>query len=243
MAGAEVVSFRCVNMVFQKSSHEEIHSYVASAVESIENEVRKRVSSYVPNCEWDINIVTLRGGVARAAYVWLTSEPVVSMLLGLTHEGGVVASGPVSEGNSFEGLPLKDQLFMMDWHEIPTSQWSVFPLPDEVRCDKPPRISRARATIPDECFERGKLFCKTPLPDDYTNERIVSLFAPFNTNKKSVHVTRTPRGNVYVEFFTHTDSCFALMMRKKYYDAEKDIELSFDYALAKEPSSRRTKRR
>lgn len=239
-----IVSENCLYSILGNMTKAEVVRYFAACVEEIEAIICKRTTKYVPNCKYKVNVLPCSS--PTIAYMWVTNREIPWMLTGRTHEGSIITDPEdtcVAKGEvNFHGMSAKEQLFAMDWDEIPTTSYEKYVPPNMPGTNSPPVFVRAKADIPGPEYERGTLFCKSPLPQDYKEEYLCSLFAPFNTSRKAIHVTKTGRGNAYIRFPIPTDACFALMLTKKYYDEERNVSLSFDYSIAKEPVKKHYRR-
>lgn len=234
-----VASEHCLYCIYGSMTKDQVLEHFSETVSEIESIICERTNRYVPNCKYKVNVLP---GKPTVVYIWATNREIPWMLTGRTHEGSNISDvKKTPSGNNqacLDGMSAKEQLFAMDWDEIPTAQYEKYIPPNMPGCKEPPIFAQAYADVPGPEYDIGTLFCKSPLPSDYTEDNLCKLFAPFNTSRSALHVTKTGKGNAYIRFPVPTDACFALMLMKKHYDEGRKISLSFDHSIAKEPAKR-----
>lgn len=215
---------------------DEMKAYLGPLITSVEEEITRRSKSYVPGCKFIINTPPQAKAAERKSgycFLWVTKEEVLRMLIGLNYNGLKIYPKPEKKEEDEE----KKTIFTISWSEEPDISYDeAYPIP-EYRPDVVCKFRRAATQRVSDEYVEGKLFCKTPLPENYNIEKINIMFAPFVTEGK-VSVTKTKGGNAFVVFSNKDDAYFALLMRMKYKDVDTGLLLSFDFC--KKEQKRRT---
>lgn len=238
-----VSSDNCMYAIFGYASEEDVYKYMASTIKDVEATICARCESYVPDCKYIINIPRRTEESRTYAYIWVTSKPVLWMLTGKNHDGATLDTVPRKLTPLISDVSVSKQLFAADWSETLPVIFEEYVIPVMLENTIKPFFLRAIATYPSEEYDVGTLYCKTILPQGYNESFLVNLFAPFNHSRHPVQVTKTYKGNAYIKFPNEADACFALMLTKKHYDVERQILLSFDYALVRSQPKEQSKAR
>ena len=238
------VSENCAYFVFKPQlSSDVICKYFEDTVREIDAIVCERSKSYVSNCTHYANIPPSTANDKSHAYLWVESKEILRVFMGRNHDGTAIRDSTAVSSriadNSSKGV--KDTLFNMDWSfssiETPVVHYEKYVVKPVPGYERSPFVCQAKGIMSDETYDFGTLFCRTPLPGWYKEEYLFEIFQTFNTNKAvPVNVTKTFKGNAYIKFPIASDACFALMMTKKYRDVSREVELSFDHALYREPT-------
>lgn len=201
-------------------SQEEVREYLLRVVSHTEAEIQRRNPSYVSNCKFLIN--TPKRGVDPLpyCYLWLTNREVYRMVMGLNYDGTPVRKKE-EDPASVPGLAAYERASLMDWGDLYTSDYEVY-VPPEHGTFKFEAVVLERLGRE---YEEGKLFCSSPLPQNYSQARLTNLLTPYVTSGY-VTVQRT-KAHAYATFSNREDAYFALCMVRKVQD--KEASLAFTY--------------
>ena len=217
----------CLYVTTGDMTPEEIDDYFPLLIDNVESEIVKRNQDYVKGCKCIINIPMRQPGISKKhCFDWVTRKEVFFLLTSKDYDG---SSTVEKEEKALTPLEL---LRSIDWSDTEVRRGERYTsIPFErkgdaiIACEfKSAKINR----VSEEFYEQ-KLFCKTPLPQDYHVDSMVKLFLPFVTSGRVV-VTKTKSNNAFITFDNRDDAYFALAMMKKYYDCTHKMWLAFDHA-------------
>jgi len=218
------VTFNCIYMKSDEMTLEEVERYLTELIKNVEEKLVLKLSNYVPNCRFIVNMPRNReGNTMRHCYIWVTAREVFNELT-LDREN---LEKPTIKTPT---IPTIQNIFEIDWaEEDPSVQ-----MPIEIPPIKGvvPKFIPAKVERINEDYEEGKLYCLTK-HNSITDRLLAEIFTPFITyGRLVISIDKIPNGEpkIFVTFDNPDDAYFALLMRKKYYEPNIELLLSFDYA-------------